>query len=162
MVAGGGVLEARSQGDMTVTRRSAFPIAGRGLRKGWRWGAVACWLLAILLAASAAACAPGGSKGTLPPPGLNGEIDMARTPDFVAVAGSDEGIAGYVRREYLFPMPSTTTNPAEIQSWPVYAEDLSTVVGHMVPGKGFVPLGINPGLVPDAPVQVGPSSLPSR
>jgi len=43
-------------------------------------------------------------------------------------------------------------------SWPVYGEDLRTVVGHMVPGKGFIPAGVDPATVSAIPVQVAPSS----
>lgn len=45
--------------------------------------------------------------------------------------------------------------------WPVvYGDDLRTVVGQMVPGKGFVPVGVDPATVPTFAVEVGPSVDP--
>jgi hypothetical protein len=100
-------------------------------------------------------CSPFASKGTMPPPGPDGDIDASLAPDFIAVAGRDGGIAGYVPKRFLF-LESTTGPPVE-PGFPVYAEDLRTLVGHMVAGKGFVPVGVNPRTVPDFPVQQGPS-----
>jgi hypothetical protein len=37
----------------------------------------------------------------------------------------------------------------------VYADDLRTVVGHMVPGRGFVPTGVDPHAVPTKEINVG-------
>lgn len=39
--------------------------------------------------------------------------------------------------------------------WPVYGEDLKTLVGHMVPGRGFVPLGVDEKSVPTFEAVVG-------
>lgn len=38
---------------------------------------------------------------------------------------------------------------------PVYSLDLTTLVGHMYPGKGFVPVGESPSSVPDIPTSTG-------
>lgn len=97
------------------------------------------------------------SKGTMPPPGPDGEVDPARAPDFIAVAGREDGIAGYVAKAYLFPEPSTTVGRPDEPDWPVYGEDLRTLVGHMVAGKGFIPLGVDPATVPGFPVEQGPA-----
>lgn len=102
-------------------------------------------------------CSPFATKGTMPPPGPNGDVDPSRAPDFIAVAGRDGGVAGYVPKHFLFPEPTTTIGlPVELD-WPVYADDLRTLVGHMVAGKGFVPLGVDPRTIPGFPVQEGPS-----
>jgi hypothetical protein len=101
--------------------------------------------LALLLAACSLLPAT-GSKGTMPPPGANGKVDPAAVPDFVAVAGPISTV-GYVAKEAVL-------NPVEV-SWPVYAEDLRTVVGHLEPGRGFVPAGVDPNTVPTIPVEVG-------
>ena len=69
-------------------------------------------------------------------------------PDFIAVAWSGSGLAGYARKDDVL---SALDRP-----FPVYAEDLRTIVGQMVPGKGFVPAGVDPNAVPDTPVMVGP------
>jgi hypothetical protein len=102
-------------------------------------------------------CSPFASKGTMPPPGPNGEVDASRAPDFIAVAGRDAGVAGYVPKQYLFPEPTMTVGLLDEPDWPVYADDLRTLIGHMVAGKGFVPLGVDPATVPKIPVQQGPA-----
>jgi len=94
----------------------------------------------------------------MPPPGLDGEVDASLAPDFIAVAGRDGGIVGYVPKDYLFREPTTSVGRPTEPEIPVYAEDLRTLLGHMVAGKGFVPLGVDPAAVPTLPVQQGPSS----
>jgi hypothetical protein len=96
-----------------------------------------------------AACSPFASKGTMPPPGPNSAVDASSAPDFIAVAGRDAGIAGYARKEDVL-------NPGR-EPFPVYGEDLRTVVGQMVPGKGFIPAGVDPDTVAKIPVVVAPS-----
>lgn len=113
-------------------------------------GSRLAWLVAISIALGA--CGPSATKGTLPPPGLDGEIEPADAPDFIAVAGNDEPVIGYVRKAFVL----SGGGPGGVNE-PVYAEDLQTVIGHMVLGKGFVPLGVDPATVPDIPVVVAPS-----
>ena len=60
--------------------------------------------------------------------------------------------------KFLFPDPTAKAGPPAQPDVPVYADDLKTVVGHMIAGKGFVPLGTDPGAVPNLPVQQGPSA----
>ena len=126
--------------------------------------------LAAVLAVALAACSsfaskgtmppPGPtSKGTMPPPGPTSKVDPNSAPDFISVAGRDGSIVGYVRKELLLPTAGTG-GPGD-GVWPVYDEDLRTVVGQMVPGKGFVPAGVDPATVPDIPVTVAPSGEPS-
>lgn len=72
------------------------------------------------------------TKGPIPDDAINdaGMLDETRVPDFVPVWDqSGEKIAGYVRHCAI------RTGGAI----PVYAEDLKTVVGHMLPNRGFVP-----------------------
>jgi hypothetical protein len=72
----------------------------------------------------------------------NGDFDLTKVPDFVPVLDSDgEGSAGWIRKEDAFP--STDNSPS-----PVFADDLETLVGHMYPMRGFVPLGTDPASVP--------------
>lgn len=113
-----------------------------------------------LLMVLAAACSPVGTKGTMPSGGPNGEVDVGAAPDFIAVAGQDRDIVGYVPKQYLFPEPTALAELPHDEAWPVYAEDLRTLIGHMVQGKGFVPLGVDPNTVPGRPVQQGPSPAP--
>ena len=103
------------------------------------------------------ACAPAATKGTMPPPGVDGQVSASLAPDFIAVVGRDGGIAGYAPRSYLLPGPTTTTGRPVEAEIPVYGSDLQTLIGHMVAGKGFVPLGVDPATVPKVPVQAGPS-----
>lgn len=108
----------------------------------------------VLATAAAAACSPSASKGTMPPPGPGGIVDASAAPDFIAVAGRGSGIAGYARREDVLGIGG--------EPFPVYGDDLRTVVGQMVPGKGFIPVGTDPNAVPRIPVVAGPASqLPS-
>jgi hypothetical protein len=86
----------------------------------------------------------------MPPPGPNGAVDASSAPDFIAVAGQGPGIVGYARRQDVL-------SPSD-KAFPVYADDLRTVVGQMVPGKGFVPVGVDPNAVPRIPVVVGPAT----
>lgn len=129
-------------------------MMGKG-RKPIVWMALA----AVLAAVALAACSPLGSKGTMPPPGPNGQVDASSAPDFISVAGRDGSVVGYVRKELLLPAAGAG-GPGD-GVWPVYGEDLSTVVGQMMPGKGFVPAGVDPATVPDIPVRTAPSSEPS-
>jgi hypothetical protein len=70
------------------------------------------------------------TKGPIPEGAINdaGILDETRVPDFVPAWDHDGEIAGYVR--YC----AIRTGGAI----PVYADDLKTVVGHMIPGQGFV------------------------
>src|SRR6266566_9690123 len=115
-------------------------------------------LAAVLAAAGLAACSPFATKGTMPPPGPNGQVDAKSAPDFISVAGRDGSVVGYVRKELVLSADDTG-GPGD-EAWPVYGEDLYTVVGQMVPGKGFVPAGVDPATVPDIPVRVAPASGP--
>jgi hypothetical protein len=110
----------------------------------WSGAATASCVLVLALAA----CVPFlATKGTMPPPGPNGALDPSALPDFVAVAGP-VGIAGYVAKDAVLD-PSDRT-------WPVYASDLQTVVGHMIPGRGFVAVGVDPATVPTFDLIAGP------
>lgn len=102
------------------------------------------------------ACSPAATKGTMPPPGLDGQVDPSMVPDFIAVAGDDGGIAGYMPKEYLFPEQADSGRPGDTD-WPVFAEDLQSLIGHMVTGRGFVALGVDPATVPTFAVRTRPS-----
>jgi hypothetical protein len=97
--------------------------------------------------------------GATPPEG--GTINDALVPDFVSVWSSDGAtVAGYAPKEYLLHPSVGPGNPPQPEPVPVYGEDLTTLIGHMVPGAGFVALGAT--AVPARPsVSVGPSVAPS-
>lgn len=131
-----------------IARRCAMKTSSSLL---WSRGAG----LLLTLAVSLAACLPvsvAGTRGTMPPPGPNGEVDPSAVPDFIAVAGAT-GIAGFVRKEAVLG--------ATDLAWPVYGDDLRTVVGQLVPGRGFVPVGVDPASVPTFNVVVGSAKPPS-
>lgn len=109
--------------------------------------------LTVVLLTTLVACSPFASKGTLPPTGPNGEVDASSAPDFLAVVGRDAGRAGYARKADIL-------GPGDAP-FPVYGDDLRTVVGQMVPGRGFVAAGVDPASVPTFAAEVGPSSSSS-
>jgi hypothetical protein len=115
------------------------------------------------------------TKGPIPEnasPPQGGPIYGALVPDFLpALARDGTTIAGYVPKRYLIDpggtLPGTPSNPPQQPPKPVYAEDLTTLVGYMVPGSGFVPLGSSvspPGssesAAPTPAVSTAPSSDP--
>ena len=121
------------------------------IKPGGSWLAFVTVCLVSVWAVSGCAAVP--TKGTLPPPGPNGQLDPSTAPDFLAVADRTAGIAGYARKgDVLGP----SDNP-----FPVYADDLRTLVGHMVPGVGFVPLGVDPASLPTFSVSEAPAGTGS-
>lgn len=90
------------------------------------------------------------TKGPIPDAAVKagGDFDMRLVPDFVPALDRNGDVAGYVTKEALSGPPNVNI--------PVFAPDLSTRVGDMVPGKGFVPLGAAPDSVSDMPVVVAP------
>lgn len=78
------------------------------------------------------------TKGPIPPEAFkNGTIDKTVVPDFIPALNRDGFVAGYVAKNLAIPDGEGSAEPV-----PVYAEDLETVVGHMYPGRGFVPLAL--------------------
>jgi hypothetical protein len=100
-----------------------------------RASALSSWSALLFVLVLVGACSPLATKGTMPPPGPDGDADVERAPDFIAVAGRHDSIAGYVPKEFLFPEPTTTVGLPVEQDYPVYAEDLRTLIGHMVAGR---------------------------
>ena len=106
------------------------------------------------------------TKGPIPAnasPPEGGPTYGALVPDFVSAWARDGvTIAGYVPKQYLIgpfdPVPGTPSNPPQDAPRPVYADDLTTLMGHMVPGVGFVPLG-SP--IPSAGPSVSVAPAPS-
>lgn len=111
--------------------------------------------LAMLLLASSA-CGLVSSRGTMPPADANGDVDPSAVPDFVAYAGRTDRIIGWVPKSYLLDPAQHCLGP-QCEPIPVYADDLTTLIGHDVPDRGFIPLGVDPAPVPEQPVVVGPS-----
>ena len=115
--------------------------------------------LAVVLATlvlTSSACNLGASRGTMPPADANGAVDPSAVPDFIAYSGHADRIIGWVPKSYLVE-PEQHCGGPQCDPIPVYADDLVTLIGHDVPGRGFVPLGVDPAAVPERPVVVGPS-----
>jgi hypothetical protein len=89
------------------------------------------------------------TKGPIPS-SPKGGLDFAKAPDFIAVAGPTNTPIGYAPRADVVPPPAN--QPLSGQSVggvvPVYAGDLTTLIGHLYPGIGFVKIGKSPGSVP--------------
>ena len=105
-----------------------------------------------LAAGTASVGADGKTYGAMPTAGLPTRVDGAAiAPDYIAVIGSDGlTIAGYAKQGDMFP---TTPTAADNQDKPspgvaVWAADGTTLVGHLVPNKGFIPTGVDPDSVP--------------
>lgn len=84
----------------------------------------------------------GPSRGPIPPeafPRDGGVIDRSRVPDFIPALGPDGEVVGWVSKDLAVPEADSAARDAI----PVYADDLKTIVGHMVRGHGFVPAGID-------------------
>jgi hypothetical protein len=89
------------------------------------------------------------TRGPMPPgasPPQGGPVNDALVPDFVSAWNADQtAIAGYVPKAYLVgpaaELPGSPSSPPQAVPEPVYGDDLATLVGQMVPGVGFVPLG---------------------
>jgi hypothetical protein len=107
-----------------------------------RIGPVVCLAIAALLGG----CSFEHTRGTMPPPGAKGQADPRQVPEFIAYVGQTDHVIGRVPSAFLL------REGVGDEALPVYADDLTTVIGHSVPGKGFVPLGIDPAQAPQQPV----------
>lgn len=118
-------------------------------------GAFAAMLL------TAAMSAPGHSaatKGAIPDDawGRDGGLNRALVPDFIAVWDrTGTSLAGYAPKELVLgtQAPRFVSESEPDLPVPVYGEDLNTVVGHLFPDKGFIPVGVDPESIPRAPAQ---------
>ncbi|MEA2676278.1 MAG: hypothetical protein QOJ81_419 [Chloroflexota bacterium] len=89
-----------------------------------------------------------------------GTVNEAFVPDFISVVGGPSGnsIVGYAPKLLLLhPRLLGGSRPQEAPV-PVYGPDLTTQVGVLMPGSGFIPLGSS--LVSSAPASVGASLQP--
>ncbi|HLU30990.1 MAG: hypothetical protein EKK62_00575 [Acidimicrobiia bacterium] len=83
------------------------------------------------------------TKGTIPETAFadNGPVDSGQVPDFVETLGPDGKPVGYTKKEDALGLRRPTAEPSLGEPTPVYADDLTTVVGYMHPGIGFVAEG---------------------
>lgn len=125
---------------------------------------IAVTAVLFVLVAGAAAVTGLATIGPIPrgafQPG--GPLVASLVPDFVPASDQSGNVVGYVPKKYLVdgvPDPTDAIGQAISPNIPVYASDLKTLVGYMVPDKGFVPLGTDPNSVPAIPVQQGPPEV---
>jgi len=109
--------------------------------------AVAATVVPVLRSAGAES-AP--TRGRIPESSFRAGLTRANVPDFIVAYGRDGDPAGYVRADDMFPQDGKP--PAASGVIVVVDDTLTRVVGHMYPGKGFVPAGQSPDAVPAASV----------
>jgi len=114
---------------------------------------------ATALAVGASAAAPPPTVGPIPPSAFQpGQpLRAGLVPDFVPALDRAGNIAGYVRGDALTGEPGTQLGPVVAPTITVYAADLTTIVGYMIPDKGFVAVGVDPRTIQGFPVHVGPA-----
>ncbi|MEY4512895.1 MAG: hypothetical protein RLZZ450_5017 [Pseudomonadota bacterium] len=104
-----------------------------------------CLLVAIGLAGFALAKPKSPTKGRVPPEAFkNGEIRPELVPDFIMAYNREGEIAGYVSKVDVF-------REGNDEPYVVVDESLTKPVGRMVPGRGFVPIGVPETSVPMLP-----------
>jgi hypothetical protein len=109
------------------------------------------------------------TAGTVPQSAFTpgGGVDLSQVPDFISALGPNGQVVGYIPKSQMFPAPASpssqantapsassgpTPNPTAADMaasnakliYTVYGSDLKTVVGHIYPGVGFVPVGQAP------------------
>jgi len=119
-------------------------------RKIYRWAAalgVAAAIAITPLSLAAADSSRPPTKGRVPAAAFqaNGNLDKSKVPDFIPALDRAGNQVGYVSRDLAMPDPSEAGSEVPI---PVYADDLTTIVGSMMPGRGFVPRGARASDVP--------------
>ena len=75
--------------------------------------------------------------------GPNGELELSHAPDFVGVS-SDGKVVGYAPRAYIIGSSKGPLDEKLGSVAPVYGSNLTTEVGHLYPGIGYVPNGVSP------------------
>lgn len=75
----------------------------------------------------------------------DGSIDHSQVPDFIPAVDGDRTVGWIWSADIL---PADGQDRVEVVT--VYADDLMTVVGRMFPDVGFVPLGSEDEMLPDA------------
>jgi hypothetical protein len=125
-----------------VTRNRLEGRAGRRLRLA----VIGTVVGMVVLVGTAVAVDREMTKGRIPSGAFrsDGTVDPNQVPDFVPALGRDGEVVGYVTRQDL----GLDDNTGEAQVMAVYGDDLSTVIGHMVAGVGYVPLGTDPASLP--------------
>lgn len=101
------------------------------------------------------------TKGRVPEDAVvGGRLNMDRIPDYVPALARDGSQAGFIRKNDLFDEDGVR----RVKRMVVVDDTLKAPVGHMVPGRGFVPLGVPEDEVPrfEATVSEVPASRAGR
>jgi hypothetical protein len=132
-------------------------------RSKWAWGWKPSLVAAIILSVSVGggfAIAASLTKGPVPI-GPNGELELNHAPDFVGVS-SDGKVVGYVPRAYIIGSSKGPLDEKLGSVAPVYGSNLTTEVGHLYPGIGYVPNGVSPTTVSCSPAYIYDGSTRHR
>jgi hypothetical protein len=133
----------RSDRQVAARRQLEAVVAEKKrLRWPWRPGVFVAIGTCVALGGGSAVAAAYLTRGPVPV-SANGSLNFKLAPDFVSVVGSHGKIVGYAPRDDVVPPTGDTSIRATSSSViiPVYGADLTTLVGHIYPGVGFVPLG---------------------
>ena len=132
-----------------AARRQLESVVNGATRPWWRLSRTTTIAIGIglVVAGSAAAGVFIPSKGPIPA-AVHGKLPWNLVPDYISVAGPNGKVIGYAPRSDLLVSPSLVGKPVPngfgSTPVPVYASNLTTLVGHLYPGIGYVPLGSSP------------------
>jgi hypothetical protein len=94
---------------------------------------------ALLLTLGVGSIIGGPTRGPIPDEAFSltgGPINRDLVPDYIPALGPDGAAVGWVSKELAIPVVA-----GDDPLIPVFADDLRTVVGHMVAGHGYVAVG---------------------
>ena len=98
--------------------------------------------------------ASGPSKGGMPHDYGPG-VAYSQIPDYLSVyIGPKPNQFGYAPKAYLVSPLGSSNDPLDGRIAPIFASDLTTLIGHLYPGVGFVRLGTSPWSRPCLPETV--------
>lgn len=131
-----------------AARRQLENVVSGSLRPWWRLSRTTTLAIGIglVVAGSATAGVFIPSKGPVPA-AVHGKLPWNLVPDYISVAGPNGKVVGYAPRSDLFLPPlysGPVPNGFGSTPVPVYASNLTTLVGHLYPSIGYVPLGSSP------------------
>lgn len=90
----------------------------------------------------------GPSKGGMPRDYGFG-VSYSQIPDYLSVyIGPKSNEFGYSPKAYLIPTLGSSDDPVIGRIAPIFASNLTTLLGHLYPGIGFVRLGTSPWSLP--------------
>jgi len=92
------------------------------------------------------ASSSGPTKGGMPS-GYGPGFAYSKIPDYLAVSISSNE-TGYTPKAYIVSPSGSSNNPLDGRIAPIYASDLTTLLGHLYPGVGYVRLGTSPWSLP--------------